>query len=230
MTKYKSNISNILIGSIFAGFGLIMLIVVIVTMTAWFDFQKTAVPTEATITEITATRYRSNGKTKTRHHVDIEYTYDGEYYDNTLDHYSSNMYEGMTIEIFCDPDNPNHIMSEPYLLCILLSVFVLIFGGIGSAVIISEVKRYIYANKLIAEDKYIYCDEWYEENANVKVNNTRYKNVVCTYHDSYGREYIFTSHPYHPNKCPYYPGQSIKVYVDIEGDASKYYVPTDDNM
>lgn len=229
MTKYKINKINLLFGIIFGVVGVVMLCIIIGQLIKWNDFKKTALPAEAVITNIeTVVTRDSDGDRTTKHYVDIEYYADGKTYSGPLGYYSSGMREGDTITVYYDPDNPGYTMSKPYLMCGIMSIFLLVFGGIGAGFLIYEIRMYNFASSLIREDKYVYSEDWHEEIANVRVNNVRYRMAVCTYHDSYGREYTFNSQPYHPNKCPFYPGKQIKIYVDIEKDGTKYYVSEDE--
>ncbi len=228
MTRYKYNKINLFIGSIFSMFGVIFTIVIITTILSWGEFSKTAMQTDAIITDITTTvERRHSGKTKRYHHVYVEYQVDGVTYDNKLDYYIGGMHEGQTVTINYDPEHPDRIMSKPYTMSIIMTVFVLIFGGIGAALLVTEIKRGIYINKLIANDCYVYCSNWTEQTSSTKVNDVRYMLAVFTYEDGSGRKYSFNSNPYHPNKCPFYKGQSVKVYVDLN-NGDKYYVSPDE--
>ena len=227
--KYKMNKTNLLFGAVFGGFGILMVCLIIGMVADWMSFKETALTTDAVITNIDTyterTHTRKHGsKTKTRHVVSVEYVVDGEIYNKTLDHYDSSMDEGDIIEIYYNPDNPNQQMSDPTFPVIILSVFAVIFGGIGVFMTKKEIQLTIKINRLIEDGMYIYADEWTEQRSNLTVNNVRYKCAVATYNAPDGRTYEFTSNPYHPNKCPYAPNQSLKVYVDLDGDASVYYV------
>ncbi|MDY3792131.1 MAG: DUF3592 domain-containing protein [Oscillospiraceae bacterium] len=225
MERYKWSFVHTLIGVIFFLFGVVFLIVPIVSVAGWEDFKKDAVPVTATISDIrTHTSRSSNGKRRTYHDVYVEYEYEGESYYEELDHYSSGMREGDEVEMLIDPNNPSKNRSEPYLFSGIMAAIGLIFGGIGAGFLIHEIKRSGYINGLIAEDKFIYANYTHEETANVMVNNVRYNCSVFVYNDGSGRQMAFKSEPHHPNTLPYVQGDSIKVYVDMENAPEKYYV------
>ncbi|MGN0638533.1 MAG: DUF3592 domain-containing protein [Huintestinicola sp.] len=226
MERYKWSFPFKIIGIVFFLFGAAFLIVPVINIAGWSEFEKDAVPVTARIIDIdTHTTRRSNSHKRTTYHdVYIEYEYEGETYSEELDHYTSGMREGDELEILIDPDDPSKNRSEPYLFSGIMALFGLIFGSIGAAFLIHEIKKGRYINGLIAEDKFIYASYSHEEKANVTVNNVRYNQAVFVYEDGFGRKLIFKSEPYHPNSRPYIQGDSKKVYVDMENDPGKYYV------
>ena len=226
MERYKWSFAHALIGWIFFLFGVVFLIVPIVSVVTWEDFKKDAVSVSATITDIKTHTERStnSGKRRTTHSVYIEYEYEGDRYYEQLDHYNSGMRRGDEVEILIDPDDPSRNRSEPYLFSGIMAAFGLIFGSIGAAFLIHELKMSIYINGLITGDKFIYAEYSSEERSNMTVNNVRYNQAVFVYDDGFGRRLTFTSRPYHPNSCPYVKGDSMKVYVDMEKNPNKYYV------
>lgn len=228
MRKYRMEWPMMFIGSIFAFFGVVTLAAGVFMTLDWIDFKKTAVEISATIVDIDSYRVRRNGKTKTRHDVFVEYEYDGITYDGKSDTYNSGMYVGDTITMYIDPENPENHKTNQVVPIIMMGFFSVIFGGIGFGFIVHQITKSIYINGLIARELYIYCEQWHEENSGTRVNNVRYKCAVAEYFDSYGRRLEFRSQPYHPNKCPFYPGQRLRVYVDLENKPTNYYVTTDE--
>lgn len=213
-----------IIGVLFTACAAIMIIAAVSMMIRWNEFSATAVTAYATITDIETSHYRSNGKTRTDHDVTVEYSYNGKDFNRELGYYTSGMYEGQQIEISINPDNPGEIMTSTYLAGTLLIVFALIFGALGVYLLVKELTLKKYITRLIEEDKYVICSDWTEGTSGVKVNNVRYYMAVFEYTDPIGRNYYFNSHPYHPNKCPFYHGQSVQVFVDLEENPDKYYV------
>lgn len=226
MVKYKINKLNIMFGVIFAALGILMLVMILCISASWNSFKETAREVTAVITDIDVRRTatRKNGKTRhrTEHTVYIEYTVDGNEYRNTLGYYNGGMAEGDNVTILYDPENPDRHMSDPTVSCIVMGVFLLIFGGIGLGFLMCEFNRSRFVNRLIEKNLYVVCYDWEEVTSGTKVNNVRYKQIICYYEDL-GRSFQFRSAPYHPNKCPFIHGQPITVYVDLE-KPKKYYV------
>lgn len=226
MERYKWSFAPTLIGVIFFLFGVAFLIVPAISIAEWTEFKKDAVPVSATITDISThtTRRTGSHKRRTTHDVYVEYEYEGKTYSEELDYYTSGMREGDNVDILIDPDNPSKNRSEPYLFAGIMAIFGLIFGGIGAGFLIYQLKKSRYINRLIDEDKFIYAEYSNEQQANVTVNNVRYNQAVFVYEDGFGRELTFTSEPYKPSSRPYAPGDTKKVYVDMEADPNRYYV------
>lgn len=195
----------------------------------WFDFKKDCVSTEAVIVDIRSSYNSSNDSTD--YDVTVEYIADGKIYRRPLEYYISSMREGQSVTIYYDPDDPYKIMNSPYLTCAILLIFILILGGVGTYFWLSEILNKRTINRLAAENKYIVCDdqvERYEGSSNITVNNVRYLQTDFIYHDSDGKEYVFSSRAYHPRKNPFADGRNVTIYVDIEKNPKKYYVHTDD--
>lgn len=226
MERYKWSFVHTFIGVIFFLVGAVFLIIMAANTSAWAEFKKDAVPVTAEITDIDTYTKRSvsSKKRKTYHDVYIEYEYEGKTYTGELNYYSSGMKRGDDVEIFIDPENPSESKSDPLIVSGIMGIFVIIFGGIGSAFLVFEFKKSRYINRLIADDKFVYADYSHEERANVTVNNVRYNQAVFVYEDGFGRKLMFKSEPYHPNSRPYIQGDSKKVYVDMENNPKKYYV------
>lgn len=226
MIKYRPNKLIYIFAAVFGGVGIIFILLMISSLCSWISFKEKAVETTAVITDIRTehSTYRQNGKTKhrTAHEVSIEYKVDGVTYNNDLDYYTSGMSEGDEITILYDPENPEKHRSYSWVVCITFGVFIVVFGGIGFALGIYEFKKTKYINSLIDRNEYVVCYEWEEVNSGTTVNNVRYKMIVCRYEGA-GGTLTFHSHPYHPAKRPFYPGQPVTVYVDVN-DPNKYYV------
>lgn len=108
--KNRDNLFYFLFSGIFMIVGMAMLIAGIVILVINGRFMERAEEVTAVITDIGSYR---NSKGETSHKVLVEYTYAGKLYENAeLNFYSSSMYEGKEISVFCDPDNPGHIRSN----------------------------------------------------------------------------------------------------------------------
>lgn len=227
MDVYRMNKIMVTIGGAFAGFAVIMFIVGVAMLIGWSNFSKTCESTEAVITSM----YRTGHGKHRRHHVIVEYEVDGEVYSGDLGYYVSSMRRGQYVTVYYDPENPDYIMSKPYVACAAIAVFDLIFGTLGFGFLIPEFRNKKVINRLAEEGKYIVLDgsvERRESAANIKVNDVRYMQTDFIYRDGYGQEYVFSSRAYPPGRCPFNPWQDVIVYVDIENNPKIYYVCTDD--
>lgn len=223
---YRINKILMIIGIWFAAFAVLVLAVGILLMVRWANFSKTCESTQAVITDIYAS---GHGDSRT-YHVIVDYQVDGENYSGQLGYYNSSMRRGQTVTVYYDPKDPGFTMESPYLACGIMSIFVLVFGGIGFGFVASEFRNKRIINRLADEDKYIILDartERREVRAGVKVNRVHYVQTDFIYRDQFGNEYVFSSRPYPPGKCPFDPYQSVTVYVDLENNPKKYYVYTD---
>ena len=115
-------------------------------------------------------------------------------------------------------------MTDPGVATAVCLIFVFVFGGIGAAFLIVELRKGAYINGLIRDDKYVYAEYTVEEPSGLRVNNVRYNQSVFTYDSGFGITAEFRSQPHHPMESPYSPGDRVKVYVDMKKDASKHYV------
>ena len=223
---YRMNKVLMLIGMAFAAFAVMVLAAGIVIIARWVDFSRTCESTQAVITDI----YRTGHGDSEKYHVMVEYRVDGRRYSGQLGYYTSSMKRGQIVTVHYDPEDPGFTMDSPYLACGIMSIFVLVFGGIGFGFVFSEFRNKRIINRLADEDKYIVLDtqaERREVRSGVTVNRVNYVQTDFVYRDQFGKEYVFSSRPYPPGKCPFDPYQSVTVYVDLENNPKKYYVYTD---
>ena len=228
MKMYRMNKINLLFGICFSAFAVIVLIVNVFILIRWFDFKKDCGVAEAVIIDIKIYHDRSDNSES--HSVMVEYIVDGEIYRGLLEYYSSSMREGQYVNVYYDPEDPSHTMTNPVFASLIMLILILAFGGVGGGFLIYELRYKKLVTALIAEDKYIVCDhtvERVETSANVTVNHVRYRQMDFIYHAPDGKEYTFSSRPYHPNKNPFIDGQNVIVYVDIEKNPKRYYVSED---
>ena len=225
MKIYRMEKINLLFGIWFSAFAALVLIIDACIFISWLDFKKNCSVTEAVIVDIYSSYNSSDDSTNYR--VTVEYFVDGVLYRERLDYYSSSMRVGQYVNVYYDPENPSRMKSDPSITCALMLIFVLAFGGVGGGFLIYEFRLKKIVMALIDEDKYVVCDHTVmreEVSANVKVNRVRYRQTNFIYHTPDGKEYIFSSRPYHPDKNPFIDGQNVIVYVDIEKNPKKYYV------
>ena len=225
MKMYRMNKINLLLGIWFSAFAAIVLIVNVSIFISWLDFKKDSRVTDAVIVSIRSSYDGVDDSTS--HKVVVEYIVDGEIYRSSLGYYSSTMRRGQSVKVYYDPSDPSHTMDNATFACAMMLIFILIFGGVGTGFLIYEFRQKKIVTALIEEDKYIVCDssvERAEVSAHVKVNRTYYRQTDFFYRAPDGKEYKFSSRPYHPDKNPFIDGQNVIVYVDIEKDPKKYYV------
>ena len=225
MEVYRMSRINLLFGIWFSAFGALVLIIDACMFISWLDFKKDCGAAEAVIVDLYS-HYDSSSES-TNYRVTVEYIVDGVLYRERLDHYSSSMRVGQYVDVYYDPEDPSRMKSDPTLTCALMLIFIFTFGGVGGGFLIYEFRMKRIVTALIEEDKYIVCDHTVmreDVSANVKVNRVRYRQTNFIYNAPDGKEYIFSSRPYHPDKNPFIDGQNVIVYVDIEKDPKKYYV------
>ena len=216
---YKGNSVILFIGAIFFFIGLVTAVIIGGFIKSWIDFQDVSEPVSAVITDIE--RVRSGDDTT--HYVYIAYEYGGNTYSDTLGYYSSGMHRGQHVDIRVDRNDPSVFKSSPLLISGFMSIFILIFGGIGAGFLIHELRAYLITKKLVERDQYVICDRWEEAMSDYRVNHVRYR-CIRAFYETGGRTYEFKSQPYSPERCPLLPGESVVVYVDIEADPGRYYV------
>ena len=223
MPKYKPDKTVLLLGGVFFMVGVVIIVILAALKISYVNFEKKADRVSAVISSISSYRTGSGSKKSTHYDVDITYLYNGESYTHTLNFYESGMHEGDIREILVDPDDPRNIKMKSKLATPFLLIFAVAFGGVGAALLWSEVGTVIRANALIKEDRYVICEDWEERKANVSVNNVRYHEILARYSNGF-TDYEFKSRPFNPSKQPYTEGENVTVYVDIENDPKKYFV------
>lgn len=166
-----------------------------------------------------------------KHHVYVNYTYDGvEYKDVSINSYSSTMYEGKKIKLLCDKDNPHHIMtSSGSLLAVsILGGMGIVFTLVGGIPLIVIKVKSSGKKKILKNGQVIYATvESIVLNTSYTVNGQNPYLIYCSYEDPYQDViYRFKSENLWTDPTEVFPvGSSIKVYVS-PGDYSKYYVNT----
>lgn len=214
-----------LIGTIFFLFGAAGLAAAISMTVNWISCKDSYAEVEAVIADVTRTYSGHGSDRKAHYHVTVEYDYNGEHYEQPLGYYTAGMKEGNTVTIRCNPEDPDEIVSSPAVAVAIFSVFALIFGGIGAGFLIHEIKMKKFVQGLVDNELYVCADYIREKMSAMRVNNVRYAQAVFGYVDPYGRKYEFESQPYHPLEKPFYPGQQVRVYIDMENNPRKYYIP-----
>ena len=227
--KKKPNLGLIIAGLICIILGAAAFYAAYTQASSWNRFKQTAVQTTAVITDIQKhrTRTRSHGKTKTktRYEVTVTYNVDGQDYSTQLGYHTSLMRIGGEVPIYYDPAEPSYSMTDPSKRNIVIYILGGVFILCGALMIILDTRNCILVNSLIRNNKYIMCDNWTEQKSGLTVNGTPYNCIVCNYKDEYsGKEYVFTSSSYHPNRSVFVSGLPVKIYVDTDKNPKVYFV------
>lgn len=176
---------------------------------------------EATIVGIEE-HYGNQDKTLTF----VEYSVDGQEYENSMNIYSSFWSVGDKITVYYNPENPNQIKSE---IPVILSI---IFGAIGICFIIVGIifffvekcskkkKDYLLENGLSVTATVIH----FEVNRNVSVNGRHPYKLEVEYDDGLNI-HRFRSDNVWENVTSDCIGETVKVYYE-PNNMNKYYVDT----
>ncbi len=218
-----TGVTNI-IGVVFTLVGIIMIIIGIAVSSIGKIFEESAEKTDAVITEIN-TYYKRTGNDRRRHRdVFVEYVVDGKRYEGELNYYRTGMYEGGTVEIMYNPENPNEIRAgSPSLALLILGGIGILFSAIGIPFIVVGVKsggkkrlktNGVRMTGVITNDVVI---------TNVTINGYHPHKAECEVVDSYtGERYLYSSDSV-MNDISCYIGSEVDVYVDPD-DKSRSYV------
>lgn len=163
------------------------------------------------------------------HRAYVSYTYNGREYDNVrLSFYSSNMYEGKSITLYCDPNDPGRVVAKEGNLfaCITLLFMGIIFSCVGIIPTIVLICRNTKHKKIRESGKMLYATvEKIDCNTSYTVNGRHPYVIFCNYRDDYRDiTYRFKSENLWSNPEPAITiGSAIKVYVE-ENNYKNYYV------
>lgn len=221
-------ISEYFFFGLFGCIGVLILVIGFYQLNKTTTFNKTAVSTTATITDIQT--YTS--KDDTHHRVFVEYEFEGKTYENIqLNGYTSSMHEGKEITIYLDPDAPTdaRVKSMEILSTVILFLMGIVFFLVGFLNIFSQLKAARRKKHLLSNGKVLCAtvDNIYL-NTSYKVNGRSPFIVECKYLDeNTNTTYRFKSGNLWSNPNNFLEiGGPINVYVDYE-DYSKHYVDTD---
>lgn len=225
MKNNKNNLVQFILPTIFITVGLLIIILGIYLNIENSKFMKTAIQTEAEITNITTHR-DSDGDTT--HSVDVVFYVNGKEYEGELGSYSSNMYKGKSITVYYDPQNPNNFRSDNsnianFILIPIGGIFFIVgcfilYRGIKST---SLKKLKEYGRRIDAKIDDVSL------NSNYSVNGRHPYIIDCSYFNEIeDKVYSFTSQNIWTNIQPIIDAKNITtipVYID-ENDSSKYFV------
>lgn len=191
-------------------------------------FFRNAEQTTAVITDIESTRNRRNGVTEYNHTVYVTYEVDGVQYNKVrLGYYNSGMYEGKTIKVYYNKDNPGKIKTKGS--SMVISVILSVVGGVFLLVGIILVIVFMPRNKKIKQ----YGNRYEADiinitvNRNVRVNGRHPYIVDCQVADAFtGVTSLYRSKNIYED-INVYGIVKVPVYVDPK-NPSKYYVDIDE--
>ncbi len=132
-------------GLIFAIIGFFSIISTIGIFIGQSSFKKGADVVDAVISDIAITGYHtdSDGDRNAEHTAYVDYKYKGEYYEHIrLNYYSSSMYIGQEIEIYCKRDNPTRIQAKSMggWIVFIPAIIGIVFMVVGISVMVSSKK------------------------------------------------------------------------------------------
>ena len=99
----------LIFGIIFFAIGLILAIVGVAVHINDVNFKESALTTTGTIVDISS---YTDSDGDTDYNVVIEFRVNGKKYSGRLNYYYSSMYEGDSLTIYYDPDNPSDFIGE----------------------------------------------------------------------------------------------------------------------
>lgn len=216
---------------VFCIIGLVMLGVGIIIFFSGIKKKNTYKTIEAVISEIES--YRDvEGDVFHRVYVTYRIPGTGELHETEIGYYSSFMSEGDTIEVMYNPENPKKIVVlNGYWISAGIFAFIgVIFGGLGGAFFLKEVKKYLKQRKLLADGQYIMARiDSVKYNRSYSLNGRHPYNIICNFHDDYkDLTYIYKSDNiwFDPAEIISSRGiEEIKVYID-RNNPKHYYVDT----
>ena len=181
--------------------------------------------TTAIITDIDI-RPRPDGKI--RRYVYVKYEVNGVEYDGLSNYWDRGMSRGDEIIIHYNPQKPSEFQAEVSAWAILImSIMGLIFVGIGTGFLISQMKQNKKKKYLLDHGIKITATIRDIVPGNIKVNNRRSSRIISDFTDkSTGASYLFESGniwvniPANKNQSK---PQTISVYVD-PNDYTMYYL------
>ena len=210
-----------IIGALFVITGIIMFGTV-------FNY-KNKVNTTGTIAKISS--YMDNNQEKS-YEVYVSYTVEGKEYKSKINGYSSSFYEGKTIDIYYDKNNPNKIgvksLDSLFLIFPVNGLIFLIIGGTGILLKINKRK----SEKNLRESGEVIYANYVETVLNTRytVNGRHPYNIICEWNNSLdNKKYIFKSKNIWMNPKNIIEERNIKqfpIYID-KNNKKKYVIDID---
>lgn len=228
----KKNKTSIMIFSIFAVIGILLIAGAIILFVNGMRFRQSAVSITGEIEDILYS-YDSDGEID--HEVFVTYTFEGKTYDMVrISEYSSNMYIGKSITLLCDPENPGNVKIESSIFFVFITLMIMgiISFCIGAVPCIISLKKSHRAKYLLAHGR-VLCGtvEHVDLNRSYRVNGRHPFVIYCAWKDEYSDTlYRFKSDNLWTDPSHAFPeGSEIDIYVD-RNDFGKYYVDVEHKL
>lgn len=221
------NFSENLVFTIFAFIGIIIIVGGIFLQISNTNFKKTAIKTQAEITDI-ITRRDSDGDTS--HIVYVEFEVNDIKYSGSLGSYSSSMYIGKSIDIYYNPLNPNNFKSSTSTFVGLFVIgFGMIFSLIGGIKILSSISKKRLNKQLLETGSRITAKfDRLEINRSYSVNHKHPYKIVCQGIENDYNEYFSENIWKNPERFIQDKGIThFSIYIDPT-NPKKYYMPLDE--
>lgn len=166
---------------------------------------------------------------ETHHRVYVDYTYNGQQYGKVrINFYTSSMYEGKEITLYCDPRHPEKVVVQGantfvFSMFIIMGI-IFLCGGIIPLIISIRVRTKRKKMRETGRALYATVDE-INCNTNYRFNGRHPYVILCSYRDDYKDiTYRFKSENLWVDPEPAVTiGSMIKVYVE-EDNYANYYV------
>ena len=225
MTK-NINKFMILFSSVFLCIGLGLLVGAAFWMHSASMFKKQAIEIPA---EIVAIETYRNSDGDVSHQVYVNYEYGGKQYEMAaLNSYSSSMYEGKEITLYCDAEHSGKIQEKSllYMGPIIFMIMGIIFTTVGAGILIGFLRQPLLERKLKKNSMVLYAtvtDIKYDTSFTVNGENPFV--IYCNWKDEYQDiTYRFKSKGIWSDPSDYFPvGSTIPVRVNPK-DYSQYMV------
>ena len=166
---------------------------------------------------------------ETHHRAYVNYTYNGQQYNKVrVNFYSSSMYEGKEITLYCDPQHPERVVVQgaDVFAVVILSLMGVLFLCMGIIPIVNFIRVKAKKKKVRETGRALYAtvDE-ISYSKNYMVNGRHPYLIFCSYRDDYKDiTYRFRSEYLWVNPEPAVTvGSMIKVYVEVD-NYKNYYV------
>ncbi|MCM1063229.1 MAG: DUF3592 domain-containing protein [Eubacterium sp.] len=175
--------------------------------------------------------YRDPGD-ETHHRVYVDYTYNGQQYGKVrVNFYTSSMYEGKEITLYCDSRHPERVRvqgADTFAFSMFLVMGIIFLCG-GIIPLIISIRSRTKKKKVRETGRMLYAtvDE-IDRNTNYRFNGKNPYVIICSYRDDHKDiTYRFKSENLWFDSEPAVTvGSIIKVYVE-ENNHKNYYVDTE---
>lgn len=231
-SNIRRNPKSVSVGSlggwIFGIIGVILIVSAAIVYYVNTNTIKNCEKTTAVISQITSHR-ESDGDTS--HSVYVTYTVEDKLYENVrLSLYSSDMYEGKTIDVYYEPDNPGKIhIKNPVFVYVILLVIGIIFSIVGFSIVKGCGGGSKRRMKLMQTGMLVTADVTYSGRSGVTINGRLTYRAKATWNDDMGNTIEFKTSllSFDPTAYIMLNQGKLNVYVD-RTNSKKYYINTEE--